>query len=121
MIRNKRHLTEELVNQLDPELGITIDNACQIWWYNIRAGGGLRLTDIGYTTFTKLLNLEHYDYNLEPFDLDLRLIIAMDRRLTQPYYIVFKKKMPVQIIFFGSKEAMMANLYGNIRKFIDNY
>jgi hypothetical protein len=120
-VRDKRKLTKTLVEQLDPELGITVDDAIQHWWHNLRAGGGLRLTDIGYQTFTNLLKLEHYDYNIDPFELDSRLILAMDRRLQQPYYIVFKKKMPVQIVFFGSREAMMANLYGNIKKFIDNY
>ena len=120
-MRNKRKLTETLVQQLDPDLGITADTALNLWWYNLRAGGGMRLTKEGYETFTRLLKLEHYDYNLKPFDLDSRLMIAMDRRLQQPYYIVTKKMMPVQIVFFGSKEAMMANLYGNIKKFIDNY
>lgn len=120
-VRDKKKLTETLVAQLDPELGITVDDATQHWWYNLRAGGGLRLTDIGFQTFTQLLKLEHYDYNLDPFDLDSKMIIAMDRRLQQPYYIVTKKKMPVKIVFFGSKEAMMANLYGDIKKFIDNY
>lgn len=120
-MRDKKKLTETLVAQLDPELGITVDDAVQHWWYNLRAGGGLRLTDIGFQAFTQLLKLEHYDYTLDPFDLDSKMIIAMDRRLQQPYYILTKKKMPVKIIFFGSKEAMMANLYGNIKKFIDNY
>jgi hypothetical protein len=120
-MRDKQKLTETLVAQLDPELGVTVDEAYRTWWINIRAGGGMRLTDTGYNAFTKLLKLEHYDYNLDPFDLDSKIIVAMDRRLQQPYYIVSKKKMPTQIIFFGSKEAMMANLYGNIKKFIDNY
>lgn len=120
-MRDKRKLTEVLVEQLDTELGVTLDYALNHWWHNIRAGGGLRLTDIGYRTFTEILNLEHYDYTVDPLDLDLRLIVTLDRRLQQPYYIVFKKKMPIKIVFFGSKEAMMANLYGNIKKFIDNY
>ena len=29
--------------------------------------------------------------------------------------------MPVKLVFFGSKEAMLANLYGDIDKFLDNY
>lgn len=120
-VRDKKKLTEALVNQLDPELGITVDEAINLWWYNLRAGGGMRLTKAGYETFTRLLKLENYTYNLKPFDLDSRIMIAMDRRLQQPYYIVTKKMMPVQIVFFGSKEAMMANLYGNIKKFIENY
>ena len=120
-MRDKKKLTETLVAQIDPELGITFEDAYNHWWHNLRSGGGMRLTKIGYDAFTKLLKLEHYDYNLKPFDLNSKLIIAMDRRLQQPYYIVTKKMMPVQIIFFGSKEAMMANLYGNIKKFIENY
>ena len=120
-VRDKKKLTESLVAQLDPELGITVDYAMNAWWHNLRGSGGLRLTEFGYKTFTQLLKLEHYNYSLEPFDLDSRIIIAMDRRLRQPYYIVTKKTMPVQVVFFGSKEAMMANLYGNIKKFIDNY
>ena len=121
-MRDKKKLTNTLVQQLDSALGITVDYAVQHWWYNLRAGGGLRLTDTGYRTFTELLELQHYDFNIaDPIEVDSRLIVAMDRRLQQPYYIVTKKKIPVQIVFFGSQEAVMANLYGNIKKFIDNY
>lgn len=120
-MRDKKKLTEALVQQLDSELGITNDDAYNTWWHNLRAGGGLRLTKMGYATFTKLLKIEHYNYNLKPFELDSKLIIAMDRRLQHPYYIVTNKMMPVQLVFFGSKEAMMANLYGDIKKFINNY
>jgi len=120
-VRNKKKLTEVLVQQLDPELGITVETALNLWWHNLRSGGGMRLTRAGYETFTQLLKLEHYDYNLKPFDLDSKLIIQMDRRLQHPYYIVTKKMMPVQVIFFNSKEAMMVNLYGNLKKFIESY
>jgi hypothetical protein len=120
-VRDKKKLTETLVQQLDPELGITVEHAYNTWWHNLRNRGGMRLTSKGHETFTRLLKIKHYNFNLEPFDLNSKLIIAMDRRLQQPYYIVTKKMMPIQIIFFGSKEAMMANLYGDIKKFIDNY
>lgn len=120
-MRDKKKLTEALLAQLDPELGITFDDAYTAWWHNLRAGGGLRLTETGYLSFSKLLKLESYDFNLEPFDLNSKLIIAMDRKLQQPYYIVTKKMMPIKIVFFGSREAMIANLYGDIKKFIDNY
>lgn len=120
-MRDKKKLTATLVTQLDPESGITAERAYGLWWHNLRNQGGMRLTKAGYLTFLNLLKLEHYNFNLEPFDLNSKLIIAMDRRLQQPYYIVTKKMMPIQIVFFGSKEAMMANLYGDIRKFIDNY
>jgi hypothetical protein len=121
MPRNKQRLTEELVKQLDPERGITLKQAMRTWWFNIRKNGGMRLTAKGLDVFCNLLKLEHYNYRIDPFDLNSKIIIAMDRRLQHPYYIVTKKMIPVQIIFFGSKEAMMANLYGDIKKFIDNY
>jgi hypothetical protein len=121
MPRNKQRLTEELVKQLDPEWGITLKQAMRTWWFNIRKNGGMRLTAKGLDVFCNLLKLEHYNYRIDPFDLNSKIIIAMDRRLQHPYYIVTKKMIPVQIIFFGSKEAMMANLYGDIKKFIDNY
>jgi hypothetical protein len=120
-VRDKKKLTETLVAQLIPEFDITVEHAYNTWWHNLRNSGGMRLTAAGLDAFTNLLKLEHYDYRIDPFDLNSKIIIAMDRRLQQPYYIVTKKMMPVQIIFFGSKEAMMANLYGDIRKFIDNY
>ena len=120
-VRDKKKLTETLVEQLDLELGITVEHAYNTWWHNLRNTGGMRLTASGLNALSNLLKLEHYDYRIDPFDLNSKIIIAMDRRLQQPYYIVTKKMIPIQIIFFGSKEAMMANLYGDIKKFIDNY
>ena len=120
-MRNKRKLTETLVAQVDPELGITVEDAFNTWWHNLRNTGGMRLTAKGLDAFCNLLKLEHYDYRIDPFDLNSKIIIAMDRRLQLPYYIVTKKMIPVEIIFFGSKEAVMVNLYGNLQKFLDNY
>lgn len=120
-MRDKKKLTETLVQQLDPQLGITVDDAITQWWFNLRASGGMRLTNAGYEAFTKLLKIEHYEFNLQPFDLNLKLVIEIDRKLQYPYYIATKKSMPTKIIFFGSKEAMLANLYGNIKQFIVNY
>lgn len=120
-MRNKQALTKTLVDQLDPEFGITVEEASRTWWANPRNQGGMRLTKEGYNAFIQLLQIDHYNYNIDPHDLNSKILIEMDRRLQQPYFIVSKKKIPVQIVFFGSKEAMMANLYGNIKKFIDNY
>jgi hypothetical protein len=38
-----------------------------------------------------------------------------------PYYIVVKKKLPTTIVMFGSKEAVLARLYGSLDKFLENY
>jgi hypothetical protein len=120
-VRDKRKLTEELVQHLPEQFKISIDDAIVQWWYNLRAGGGLRLTDQGYKTFTQLLNIEQYKYTVDPFAINSRTIVKLDRRLQQPWYLVVDKKMPKALVFFGSKEAMMANLYGDLQKFLDNY
>lgn len=121
IMRNKRELTETLVAQLDPALGVTTDTAYTTWWHNIRAGGGMRLTGAGVKIFLEHLKLEHYRFTVDPLAVTSRLIVDMDRRLQQPYYITMIKHYPREVIFFGSKEAMMANLYGDLKKFIDNY
>ena len=120
-MRDKKKLTEELVQHLPDRFKISAEEALPMWWYNLRAGGGMRLTNIGYETFTKILELEHYEYHVQPFDITSRMIIALDRKLQQPWYVKFHKQMPKTLIFFGSKEAMMANLYGDLKRFIDSY
>ena len=120
-MRDKRKLTEELIQHLPEQHKITVQEAIPLWWHNLRGSGGMRLTRMGFETFTKLLDLEHYEYAVDPHLITNRMIIELDRKLQQPWYVVFHKQMPKSIIFFGSKEAMMANLYGDLKKFIDNY
>ena len=119
--RDKKKLTEELVQHLPEKFKIAVDEALPMWWYNLRAGGGMRLTKIGYETFTKILDLEYYEYAVEPFSINSRMIIELDRKLQHPWFLVTHKQMPKSIVFFGSKEAMMANLYGDLKKFLSNY
>jgi hypothetical protein len=120
-VRDKRKLTEELVQHLPEQFKIPTNEALLLWWHNIRAGGGLRLTNLGYETFTCVLDLEHYEYPVDPVSVDNRMIVQLDRRLQHPWYIVINKKMPKSIVFFSSQEAMMANLYGDLKRYIDNY
>lgn len=82
----------------------------------------MRLTATGYTTFAKSLELEHYEYAIpDPVAFNQYIILDLDRKLQMPYYIHVVKGIPKKIIFFGSQEAMLANLYGNLKKFLDNY
>ena len=120
-MRDKHKLTEELVEHLPAPHKITQAEAMAIWWYNLRRNGGMRLTRIGYEALAHQIELAHYDYNVEPFSINSRMIIALDRKLQQPWYLVTHKQMPKTLVFFGSKEAMMANLYGDLKKFLDNY
>ena len=121
-MRDKQRLTEELVKQLDPDLGVTVKRAMHTWWFNIRKNGGMRLTAPGYQTFTKDLDIARYEFSIaDPLQFNQHIILDMDRKLQMPYYIHAVKGIPKKVIFFGSKEAMVTNLYGDLKKFLDNY
>jgi hypothetical protein len=121
-VRDKKKLTEELVNQLDTDLGITVKYAMHTWWFNLRKTGGMRLTSPGYQVFKEQLDLTHYEFAIDdPTEFTQHLILDLDRKMQMPYYIHAVKGIPKKIIFFGSREAVMVNLYGNLKKFLDNY
>ena len=121
-VRDKKKLTEELIKQLDPNLGITIKQAMHTWWFNIRKNGGMRLTGPGYTVFTEQLDLARYEFAIpDPHQFNQHVILDLDRKMQMPYYISATKGIPKKIVFFGSKEAVMVNLYGNLQQFLDNY
>ena len=121
-MRDKKKLTKELITLLPKEQGMSVESAFSAWWYNLRSTGGLRLTITGYITFVDYLDLTQYEFHIpDAHEFNLRTVIALDRQLELPYYIVIKKGVPVSVIFFGSKEAMLVNLYGNLQKFLDNY
>ena len=82
----------------------------------------MRLTSTGFDTFVKKLELEHYSYPIDnPMLFNHETILDLDRKMQMPYYIHATKGVPKQIVFFGSKEAVMVNLYGNLQQFLDNY
>ena len=82
----------------------------------------MRLTAIGYDAFAEDLDLENYSYSIDnPLMFNQQTILKLDRKMQMPYYIHAVKGIPKKIIFFGSKEAVMVNLYGNLQQFLDNY
>jgi hypothetical protein len=121
-VRDKHLLTQQLIELL-PELDrIPVDAALPVWWFNIRRTGGMRLTGIGYDVLSRRLDLEHYEYAItDPLSFNKRLMLKLDRKMQMPYYISATKGIPKKIVFFGSKEAVMVNLYGNLEQFLDNY
>ena len=121
-MRDKRKLTEELVRQLDTDLGVTVKQAMHTWWFNIRKTGGMRLTGPGYHVFKEHLDLTYYEFAINnPTEFNQELILDLDRKIQMPYYISATKGIPKKIVFFGSIEAVMVNLYGDLKKFLDNY
>jgi hypothetical protein len=119
--RDKVKLVETLIAALPDEHEETVDRAMKLWWYNIRGTGGLRLTDIGYFVLKDMLDIESYDMEINLETFDRQMLLELDRKLQMPYYIVVKKKLPVKIVMVGSREAVLARLYGNLNIFLENY
>lgn len=114
---SKRELTETLVGLLPESVPISLDRALKTWYMNLRSQGGLRLTDSGYLAF-QMLEIESWTVPLEVRHLNKQGLLALDRKLTFPYFIDTRKK---QLVMFSSKEAMLATLYGDLKNFLDNY
>lgn len=117
MPNNKRELTQHLLGLIDRDL--ELEEALLSWYVNIRSTGGLRLTSIGYTVL-KTLELESWSIDLsdkKPI-INKKVLLELDRKLQWPYYIDTKQK---KLILFSSKEAMLANLYGDLQAFLKQY
>lgn len=113
---SKLEITEKLVTLLEEPNRLTVDQAMTQWWANLRNNGGLRLTELGLDTFVNDLDLESYSIEVPKEILaDKRTILNMDRKISCPYFIDRKKKI---MTFFGSRDAMMATLYGNVASWL---
>jgi hypothetical protein len=115
---SKHKLTLRLIELLPEDHRITLEEAMVLWYTNIRNNGGFRLTQNGYQAM-KILGLESWSVPLTDIKItmDKNLLLSLDRKLTYPYFIDYKKK---EIVFYSSKEAMMATMYGSIKNWLDN-
>ena len=114
----KFEITQKLITLLEEPNRLSVDQAMIRWWANLRDNGGLRLTDQGLQTFVEDLDLEAYTVEVPKEILaDKRTILDMDRKISCPYFIDRKKKL---MTFFGSREAMMATLYGNVSSWLNS-
>jgi hypothetical protein len=114
---NKITLTQELIHHY-PDAP-TLEEAMRSWWQNLREDGGLRLTDMGYLVFSNYLELSRYTFKLPEKILIPRNLIALDRHMASPYYIANNRRHN-SIVMFGSREALMATLHGDIQRFINS-
>jgi hypothetical protein len=120
-VRDKKLLTEQLVKLLANGHDVSAKVAMHTWWFNLRKNGGMRLTSTGYQTLVKDLDLEHFNFDIsDPLTFNQHMILDLDRKLSTPYYIHAVKGIPKKIVFFGSREAVMVNLYGNLKKYLDS-
>ncbi len=111
-----------MVALLPASSSVSLDKAMRTWWFNLRKNGGMRLTSSGLVSLVADLDLEHYEYPIDdPMQFNQHTILELDRKMQMPYYIHAVKGIPKKIIFFGSREAVMINLYRNLQQFLDNY
>lgn len=120
MRRDKFKLTELLIKQLPDDRAMSFDEAKNSWWYNLRRNGGMRLTTAGHECFSKILDIEHYDIDIDPKRFDRRTLLALDRKLDNPYYIVVSKGLAKKIVLYSSQDAVVALLYGDVKRWLDS-
>ena len=118
----KLEIIQRLMPQVPMEHQQSTESAMKTWWANIRRDGGMRLTDLGYEIMHDVLKLESWELDLsdkERVIFTKRVILDLDRKLEWPYYIdVNVKRKRRRIVFFGSREAMMATIYGDLQKWL---
>lgn len=118
-MRDKPAVTQALIAQLKSDDRPDINSAMRDWWQNLRDGAGLRLTAEGYRVM-KQLGVESYHFDVRPDQLTPRLLVQLDQRLQDPYFLKPDRRKP-WIEFYGSRDALLANLYGDLSRFLDNY
>jgi len=94
----------------------TVEEAMRSWWLNFRSSGGYRLTHEGFSVFKN--TFESYTIEIEnPKSITSQVLLQLDKRINYPYYI---EKRGTHVHLFGSKEAMMVALYGDIVVYLKN-
>ena len=114
---NKAEYTQKLLEQVPESARLEFDYAMQSWWYDIRPESGLRLTVAGFKAF-KELGIVHYEFSVPaPVLAKPKQLITLNKKMTCPYYLTIGKD--AKIILFGSKEATVYSLFGDINKFVN--
>ena len=112
-----------LLSQVPDDRREPWDQALVTWWANIRPEGGLRLTRHGYDILHNVLGMESWQLDLTTVDRQVfnkKLMLEMDRKLEWPYYIdINARQQRRRVVFFSSREAMMASMYGDLAKWLD--
>ena len=111
---DKQQLTQKLLNQLPADDRPSFEWALKSWWQDLRDDGGLRLSISGYDVF-KFLSIEQYEFDFTKV-LSPSLLMTLNRKLDCPYYL--KAGKTPKLIIFGSQQAIMYAMYGDLEKFL---
>ena len=118
MQNRKLDIVQRLLVDIPDALREPEDRAMKTWWANIRPQGGLRLTNHGYHIMHDVLHLEYHSHPSRS-PMTKKIILDLDRKLAWPYYLDFNsRKKRRRIVFFGSREAMMAAMYGDLERWL---
>ena len=79
----------------------------------------MRLTEEGHKIM-HALGVEAWRCDIDPKQLTPRMLVLLDQRLQDPYFLKTDRQKP-WISFYGSKEALLLTLYGDLSKFLENY
>lgn len=113
---SKQAITQRILEGLPENDRPTFDEALQSWWMNFRDGGGMRLTQHGFLAISTF-DIETYTFDVPPgLPAKPGQLLTLDRKLDCPYFIKLGKKP--QLIVFGSQQATMLALYGDLEKFL---
>ena len=123
MRKSRQSLTRTLC-ELANKYPVDYNTAMKSWWHNAYNGDSLRLTVDGFLTLTDDVGLEYYTWRLEePLRVTPNILLRLDRKLENPYYVRFggKKEMFIHsLILFAEKEASFLTLIGDLNKFLEN-
>jgi len=111
---DKQRLTQQLLTQLPVDNRPGLEEALKAWWQDPRDDGGLRLSISGYDTF-KFLSIEQHAFDFTKV-LSPSLLMTLNRKLDCPYYL--KAGKTPKLIIFGSQQAIMYAMYGDLEKFL---
>jgi len=123
-VRKSRQSLTQTLCDLAKKYPVDYATAMKTWWWNKYSGNSLRLTVDGFLTLTDDVGLEYYTWRLEePLRVTPQILLKLDRKLENPYYVRFggKKEMFIHaLILFAEKEATYLNLVDDLNKFLDS-
>jgi hypothetical protein len=119
---NKLYYTQQLLKLLPDDHGLTDESAMRSWWQDFRPESGLRLSLEG-NYIMEQLKIESWSFELPVPYMNNRQILPgpaelllLNKKLTCPYFLKITKTPT--LVFYGSKEATMFAMYGDVKKFL---
>ena len=119
----KIRITKAVLEQL-PDKSVSLDDALKRWYYNIRLGGGLRLSEVGNMAFVAA-DIEYFDFPFPVKKANMvvsihKFMLDLNYKMPCPYYIQGRQKQQEPFFrVYDSKVAMLIALYGDVIEYIN--